>query len=292
MKHASLFSGIGGPEIAAEMMGWENAFHCEIDPFCREILQYWFPKSVSYGDITKKKFDEWRGRIDVLTGGFPCQPFSYSGKRGGANDERYLWPEMCRVVDEIRPTWVVCENVGGIATMVETGVCIDLGCETALFEEDNNIHRFEFVETFTIERIRNDFEQIGYGIQPFVIPAAGVGAPQRRDRIFIVAHNDRDPDRLGAFVSTKQKVCGENAKSGRICETGCGNDAWKYDERGGWIPTFSPVCRGNDGLPFDVDRLAIPFVRWQNESLKAFGNAIVPQVMYEIFLAIEAVYLK
>lgn len=84
MKHASLFSGIGGPEVAAAMLGWENVFHCEINPFGRRVLEYWFPESVSYEDITKTDFRCWRGQIDVLTGGFPCQPFSYAGKRGGA----------------------------------------------------------------------------------------------------------------------------------------------------------------------------------------------------------------
>lgn len=83
MTHASLFSGIGGPEVAAAMMGWENAFHCEINPFGRAVLEYWFPNSKSYEDITKTDFREWRGKIDILTGGFPCQPFSYAGKRGG-----------------------------------------------------------------------------------------------------------------------------------------------------------------------------------------------------------------
>ncbi len=83
MKHASLFSGIGGPEVAAEMLGWENVFHCEINPFGKAVLDYWFPNSKSYEDITKTDFKEWRGKVDVLTGGFPCQPFSYAGKRGG-----------------------------------------------------------------------------------------------------------------------------------------------------------------------------------------------------------------
>lgn len=84
MTHASLFSGIGGPEVAAAMLGWDNIFHCEINPFGRQVLEYWFPNSDSYEDITKTDFTRYRGRIDVLTGGFPCQPFSYAGKRGGA----------------------------------------------------------------------------------------------------------------------------------------------------------------------------------------------------------------
>ena len=83
MKHASLFSGIGGPEVAAAMLGWTNVFHCEINPFGRKILDYWFPESESYEDITKTDFTKCRGLVDVLTGGFPCQPFSYAGKRGG-----------------------------------------------------------------------------------------------------------------------------------------------------------------------------------------------------------------
>ena len=83
MTHASLFSGIGGPEVAAAMLGWDNVFHCEINPFGRQVLEYWFPNSDSYEDITKTDFTKYRGQIDVLTGGFPCQPFSYAGKRGG-----------------------------------------------------------------------------------------------------------------------------------------------------------------------------------------------------------------
>ena len=85
LTHASLFSGIGGPEVAAAMLGFRNAFHCEINPFGRAVLDYWFPESKSYEDITKTDFCPWRGQIDILTAGFPCQPFSYAGKRGGGS---------------------------------------------------------------------------------------------------------------------------------------------------------------------------------------------------------------
>ena len=95
MTHASLFSGIGGPEVAAAMMGWRNAFHCEINPFGRAVLDYWFPDSTSYEDITKTDFREWRGKIDVLTGGFPCQPFSYAGKRGGGQKTHVTSGRRC-----------------------------------------------------------------------------------------------------------------------------------------------------------------------------------------------------
>lgn len=90
MNHASLFSGIGGAEVAASMMGWQNLFHCEIQEFPRKVLQYWFPNSESYEDITKTDFHQWEGKVDVLTGGFPCQPFSVAGRRKGEDDNRYL----------------------------------------------------------------------------------------------------------------------------------------------------------------------------------------------------------
>nr|MDE5945561.1 DNA cytosine methyltransferase [Rikenella sp.] len=114
MTHASLFSGIGGFDLAAEWAGWTNLFNCEIDPFCRRVLKYHFPNAEQYTDIRGTNFAVWRGRIDVLTGGFPCQPFSVAGKRLGTDDHRHLWPEMLRAIREIRPRWVVGENVRGI----------------------------------------------------------------------------------------------------------------------------------------------------------------------------------
>lgn len=114
MNHASLFSGIGGFDLAAREVGWNNVFQCEIDPFCQSVLKYYFPKTVLYEDIKRTDFTSWKGKIDVLTGGFPCQPFSVAGQRKGADDNRYLWPEMLRVIRETRPLWVIGENVAGI----------------------------------------------------------------------------------------------------------------------------------------------------------------------------------
>ena len=168
-------------------------FHCEIDPFCQRVLNYWFPESKSYEDITKTDFREWRGKIDVLTGGFPCQPFSAAGKRKGDADDRYLWPEMLRAISEIRPTWVVGENVGGITSMVESGEVVEMGRGSNLFEE-SIIYRKE--QQFTIERICEDFEREGYAIQPVLIPACAVGAPHRRDRVWFVAHRNSDRRRV------------------------------------------------------------------------------------------------
>lgn len=333
MIHASLFSGIGGPEIAAIMMGWQNAFHCEINHFCRDILNYWFPESESYEDIKKTDFTKWRGKIDVLTGGFPCQPFSYAGRRGGRNDERYLWPQMLRAINEIRPAWVVCENVVGISTMVEGGTCVQVGNEPALFRENNGIRGYEFKQTFTLERICKDFESIGYEVQPMLIPACAVGAPHRRDRIFVIAYASsdglhgnsgqdgrtrydnfdqirieaEDKDGFGFWrkfrVSREQSFVaypnGTGFQAARpefkttgnrgICEIQdiTPKRRWKTTKAGEWLSSVSAIHRRNDGIPFDVDYLSIPFKEWREESLKAYGNAIVPQVMFRIFQAIE-----
>ena len=189
LTHGSLFSGIGGPEIVAEMMGWENVFHCDINSFGRKVLDYWYPNSKSYEDITKTDFTEWRGKIDVLTGGFPCQPFSVAGKRKGADDNRYLWPHMLRAIREIRPAWVVGENVAGILTMVQPGKEVEVGCQASLFGEDNR-KRILLRQEYVVETICKDIEREGYSVQPLLIPACAVGAPHRRDRVWFVAHTN------------------------------------------------------------------------------------------------------
>ena len=381
MRHASLFSGIGGPEVAAAMLGWENVFHCEINGFGRKVLEYWFPDSESYEDITKTDFTKFRGTIDVLTGGFPCQPFSYAGKRGGQQDQRYLWPEMLRVINEVRPTWVIGENVAGITTMVESCQVTDMGSEATLFEASGGIHRYTAEFAFTIERICSDLESKGYSVQPMLIPACAVGAPHRRDRVFFIAHNNFASDSIhkgsmresstNATKEGKERISernevqwpnepadarsemqspyadssckglershesgsGEGRKRMQVrrniagCDCADGSESYSYsycnrlleslrarqDGNEGWsgqeffveviadsirrlhpserwrsFPVVSPVHRGNDGIPFDVDSLTISFSKWRTETIKAYGNAIVPQVMYRIFEAIEA----
>ena len=365
MNHASLFSGIGGPEIAAAMLGWDNVFHCEINDFGRKILEYWFPNSQSYEDIKTTNFKQWRGKVDVLTGGFPCQPFSYAGQRRGADDDRYLWPQMLRAIDEIRPAWVVGENVAGIVSMVEQGTVSHLASQATLFDEGDGVQRYRQEQTFTIERVCRDFESLGYSVQPMLVPACSVGAPHRRDRVFIIANSSdtsdvqlngsefgRRWDDIGQTIPelgsgycqategrtpsdtdlqrrNKPNPATESSRTSRLyreedfngrdtkpstdtSEQPCERMRPQQHEhrreeqeqpRGGggedcgvagcvrWrnFPTVSPVHRGNDGLPFDVDDLAIPFSKWRTESLKAYGNAIVPQVIYEIFRAIQIV---
>lgn len=187
LVHGSLFSGFDAPSVAASWMGWKNAFHCEINPFCNEILKYWFPNSEHYEDITKTDFSQWKGRIDVLTGGFPCQPFSLAGQRKGADDNRYLWPHMLRAIREIRPAWVIGENVAGILTMVQPGKETEVGSQTSLFGEDNR-KRILLRQEYVVETICKDLEREGYSVQPLLIPACAVGAPHRRDRVWFIAH--------------------------------------------------------------------------------------------------------
>ena len=294
--HASLFSGIGGAELAASWLGWDNVFHCEIQEFQRKVLEYWFPNSISYEDITKTDFSRWRGHIDVLTGGFPCQPFSVAGKRKGAEDNRYLWTEMLRAIRQIQPTWVVGENVAGILSMVQPGKEIKVGRTDDLFEEDF-IYRTE--QQFTIDAICEDLECAGYSVQPFVIPACAVGAPHRRDRVWIVAYRtdtgaedlqqgreDRISE-LGTVANTKGTGSARELFS-QQAQIQSDRQNRRIDKPNfGHFPTQSPICNRDDGLPFRVADLAISFPKWRSKSIEALGNAIVPQVIYEIFKAID-----
>lgn len=186
MIHASLFSGIGGFDLAAEKLGWENKFNCENDEFCRKILKYHFPDTISYGDIKKTDFTQYKNQIDVLTGGFPCQPFSIAGKQGGKEDNRYLWPEMLRAIKEIRPTWIVGENVANITNVVQPGKITNMESERSLFDENCHIETRE--HEYVIETICKDLEEIGYTVQPIAIPACSIGAPHQRQRIWFLAH--------------------------------------------------------------------------------------------------------
>mgnify|MGYP000968732208 FL=1 len=369
--HASLFSGIGGAELAASWLGWTNVFHCEIQEFQRKVLEYWFPNSISYEDITKTDFSEWRGHIDVLTGGFPCQPFSVAGKRNGAEDNRYLWGEMLRAIRQIHPTWVVGENVNGILSMVQPSKETKMGRTDNLFDE-NFIYRKE--QKFTIEVICEDLERAGYSVQPFVIPACAVGAPHRRDRVWIVAHrtdtgtedlqqggkngvsqsfftantnSNRQRDRKDKQIFEQRcnrttnigKGCKDATSSNTQCfgghkvdnkiqceqsngeridgkgmfrtsfnTNGKGWNALRYDDgyseaaqqaesqfgradcpQSWWrnFPTQSPVCNRDDGLPFKVADLTLSLAKWRSKSIEALGNAWVPQVVFEIFKAID-----
>lgn len=244
MKHIGLFAGIGGFELAARWMGWNTIAWSEWDPFCQKVLSYHFPEAKGYGDIKQSDFTQYRGQCDILTGGFPCQPYSVAGKRLGKEDDRHLWPEMLRAIREIQPRWIVGENVRGLLSWND-GV---------VFEE-----------------VCSDLESEGYEVQAFIIPAAGVGAPHRRERVWIIA----------------------NSHSARLQETRTEQQTTRFEqyrelgEQRNWenFPAIPPICGGDDGLPSELDGITFP--KWRKESIKAYGNAIVPQVAYQIFKAIE-----
>lgn len=304
MTHASLFSGIGAAELAARWLGWDNLFHCEVDGFCNRILNYWFPESKAYEDIRETDFTPWRGRVDVLTGGFPCQPFSVAGSRKGAEDDRYLFPEMLRAVSEIRPSWVVGENVAGLITMVQHGSEAQVAAETDMFGK-NIVYRKK--ERYVLFDIISSLEGLGYEVQPFVIPACAVGAPHRRDRIWIVAHrtdtrseNQQKRTVVADTVGTTPHADCDRLRFrsgqplfGQECQAPSDIGPARPGEypQGWWrdFPSVPPVCRRHDGLSFDVDRLTISYPRWRAQSVKAYGNSMVPQVVYEIFRAIADV---
>lgn len=285
MTHGSLFSGIGGFDIAAQWMGWENIFHCEWNPFGQKILKHYWPNTTSYEDITKTDFTIHRGQIDILTGGFPCQPYSTAGKRLGTEDDRHLWPEMLRAIREIQPRFVVGENVSGLIS---------------------------WSGGLVFEEVQADLEAEGYEVQSVLLPACAVNAPHRRDRIWFVAHRCRDgrewtqeskevnnrgiqkrvakgyesnsqnDSRLATNSDNKRLQGGEINGSPREIREGrneqfarCVPSDWKD------FPTQSPLCDGDDGLSSRLDGITFP--KWRNESIKGGGNAIVPKVAYQIF---------
>ena len=337
MTHGSLFSGIGGFDLAAEWMGWENKFHCEWNEFGQKVLHHYWPNAEQFTDIKKSNFTKYANKIDILTGGFPCQPYSSAGKRLGKEDDRHLWPEMLRAIREIQPRWVVGENVRGL-TNWNGGVVFD--------------------------EVQADLEAEGYEITPFLLPACAVNAPHRRDRIWFVAHSTRTSQRTNELrgirpkngeiggqgsqtihnatrpngiegVTTNTKSIDNSGEFGNMGseekENGTGweentisessyfstsgtsehtmcirqkwgmhqtntkttngdiisqSNAWN-DKRKSWnnFPSVSPICFGDDGISDRLDSITFP--KWRNESIKAGGNAIVPQVVYQIFKAIE-----
>ena len=306
MTHLSLFTGIGGLDLAAEWAGFETVGQCEWADYPTKVLEKHWPDVPRWRDIrtlTKEGFYERTGlrAVDVISGGFPCQPFSVAGKRRGKEDDRYLWPDMLRVIQELRPAWVVGENVAGIVSMA-------------------------------LDQVLSDLEGIGYVCQTLVIPACAVDAPHRRDRCAIVAYRDsvrcelREPEREGIYGN---KTCNEIDSSGsyvadakriglrenrdqsaydqkrddpahrekryaELCEAGrsgstfsnaesqCGDwgeqiakpAGWPGPPNGLWWDAEPDVGRVADGVPNRVDRL------------RCLGNAVVPQQFYPVFKAI------
>lgn len=194
MNQLDLFAGIGGFSLAGHVIGWTTKGLVEKDKRRQADLMSNFPGVPIFGDIKTfdgKKFIDEHGPIDIISGGFPCQPFSTAGKRLGASDDRFLWPEMLRIIKEVQPPWLCCENVTGIASMgipVRNPQVVSRKI-SRLQEEDFYEAVFTLEERMLLDSICEDLENEGYEVQPFVIPAAGVGAPHKRDRIWIIAYN-------------------------------------------------------------------------------------------------------
>lgn len=346
MKHISLFSGQGGNDLAAEWMGWDNIAHCEKNEFCLRILKYYWPNATTHKDIKTTDFTVYQGHADIVTCGFPCQAFSTAGKQLGTEDERYLWPEGFRAIREIKPPFVVVENV------------------TGLISWGNGV---------VFEQVQSDLESEGFEVIPFVLPAAGIEAPHGRHRIWFIAYSNRNDARRRGYGEVGQaprhvKIIKEKRQRIRpnIERTGCetiityadqfhgyisrlrtgeisqhktstifvntaehtdkerriqlnpsdfaaksGFSSGRCDEiisntdsirlerventtareipivRTDWseFPTISPVCSGNDGFSSQLD--GITFSSWRNQSIMSAGNSVVPQLVLEIFKAID-----
>jgi len=244
LSHGSLFSGIGGFDLAAEWMGWENVFHCEWNLDAQKILKHHWPNAISYDDITKTDFSIHRGQVDIITGGFPCQPFSMAGKRQGQNDQRYLWPEMLRSIKEIAPRWVVAENVYGLLN-IDRGYTVDLVC--------------------------SDLEAIGYE-KPIVFDCTsdsfGLSTMERHIWIITQAIDQRckrsSPCNNQDERNTKGQFSGSDKRTGKR-----------------WDISQSEFQRVDQRVSQRLDKA-------DKKRLVQMGNAIPPQVAYEIFKALMA----
>jgi DNA (cytosine-5)-methyltransferase 1 len=305
LRHLDLFSGIGGFALAARWAGWETVQFVEIDSFCQAVLKKNFPNIPIHDDIRTLSFTD---PVDVISGGFPCQPFSVAGKQKGKDDNRHLWPELIKQIRTIRPSYVVCENVPGIIKLALEEVCTDLEAE-------------------------------GYSVETFIIPACGVGAIHKRDRVWIIAYSNQrlgeheekqiqtrwnTSDHLSSTVSITHPNSGEQSTLGRNVsqvsslqkeecqseystslsgrngiENVSNSQSERLSERNGEqvqhsshptterydgvsafenFPTEPPICGADARLPNRVERI------------KSLGNSIVPQIAYEIFKAINSLH--
>lgn len=241
MTQLELFAGIGGFGLAGHWAGIETVCQVEIDPFCQKVLQKNFPHAQRHDDIHTFDGSQWRGAVDIISGGFPCQPFSSAGKRKGEDDERHLWPQMLRVIKEVSPRWVVGENVAGI-------INLDRGRP--------------------FRRIVDSLENEGYTVECFDIPAYSVGLQTLERHIWIVA--EANSKRLQRGIKSKDKNERSIAWELQGGNTG-GLQRWDVSKS-----EFHGVHK----------RVSARLDGCMRSRVKAIGNAIIPQVAYQIFKAI------
>jgi DNA (cytosine-5)-methyltransferase 1 len=275
--HLDLFSGIGGFALAAKWNGYRTVGFCDNEPYAQAVLKKHWPEVSCHKDIREVRGELYAG-VTLLTGGFPCQPFSVAGKQRGKDDNRYLWPEMLRVIQEAKPTWIIGENVAGIVNLALDQVCADL-------------------------------ESQGYEVEPIIVPACAVDAPHRRDRVWIVGHSkldgltasktsrgllDQSEEQRGKVKEWESSgaSCASSDVADSFSERGCGgNSKREYAKDAGqssrhsrdnsrgvatWIaePSVGRVANGRPN---------------RSHRLKGLGNAIVPQVASEIIRCINRV---
>lgn len=323
ITHYDLFAGIGGFSIALEEVFDEPVRHifCEWESFPTAVLRQHWPDGEFWGDIAelvahtggqrwdagrstvrpqsaevgiKGQREDERSDFSIVTGGFPCQPFSHAGRRRGTADDRYQWPNMFAVIRNVKPEWVIAENVRGLVT---------------------------WNEGMVLEQVCTDLESEGYEVQPFIIPAVAVNAPHRRDRVWIVAHaksrrsiaglglerkshseateqrstnshatdstSDRQP-RRGQATATQEGHGSQPSTAGQLEGGSKGSHTYPEWNRD-WREVAFATCNDSvdDGLSRPVDGVPYTRAKWRKHSLKAYGNGIVPQVAIEIMKAIK-----
>lgn len=248
MNHVDLCSGIGGFALAARWSGFETIQFCEIDKFCQSVLKKHWPNIPIHDDLKTFQYD---GKIDLLTAGFPCQPFSTAGKRKGDKDDRYLWPDVLRVIKQSKPEWILLENVPGIINWLDP--------------------------------ILEDLENQGYTWWAYLVAASSIGAPHKRERLWIVAHsNSQRCDERGDHwkkrsiqANWEQYMEEIQSKWPQFI-----SQSWKIMQANEWLSANAGFSRIHDGLPNRVDRI------------KGVGNAVCPQIPYIFMLLIKYVSEK
>jgi DNA (cytosine-5)-methyltransferase 1 len=292
LTHFSLFTGIGGIDLAAEWAGFTTVGQVEWADYPTKVLEKHWPNVPRWRDIHELTYDKFVERtglrtVDLISGGFPCQPFSVAGKQKGKRDDRYLWPEMLRVIREIKPAWVLGENVPGILSIAGKTVCEDL-------------------------------ERAGYAVTVLNFEAAAVGAPHRRDRVFFVAHTKSNTQgRLPIGERTKESgpcIGGQNVADTTEQRLSRPRKSIKplHTEENTERKTSKPldVCIGSQrAVESDVGGVASRLPCWLDgywrvepniprvatgvknrvDRLKCLGNAVVPQQVYPILAAIAEI---
>lgn len=285
--HLDLFSGIGGFALAARWNGYRTLGFCDNEPYAQAVLKKHWPEVPCHKDIREVRGELYAG-VTLLTGGFPCQPFSVAGKQRGKDDNRYLWPEMLRVIQEAKPTWIIGENVAGIVNLALDQVCADL-------------------------------EGQGYEVEPIIVPACAVDAPHRRERVWILANAnsycdsrekrgvDAEKIRLseenreewsGGWMPSGTSQMEQGRKSSRIHDKANVADSNNKGLQGYWgfeeCESKLPVGEGCSSEQKEwlaepnVGRLAHG-VPNRVAKLRGLGNAIVPQVAAEIIRCINKI---